>query len=91
DQGRWREREPVDERAWGLRRKILGDKHPDTIGSMADLATTYHAQGRSDEDEEISVKVLDLQREVLGEKQPDTICRNSWEGVPSGLIKCMTF
>ncbi|KAJ0141538.1 Uncharacterized protein HZ326_15633 [Fusarium oxysporum f. sp. albedinis] len=73
DRGRWREREPVDSRAWVLRRKVLGEKHPDTIRSMADLAATYHAQGRHDEDEEIAVKVLKLRREVLGEKHPDTI------------------
>ncbi|KAJ0124193.1 Uncharacterized protein HZ326_31392, partial [Fusarium oxysporum f. sp. albedinis] len=73
DRGRWREREPVDSRAWVLRRKVLGEKHPDTIRSMADLGTTYHAQGRHDEDEGISVKVLELRRQVLGEKHPDTI------------------
>lgn len=42
DQGRWREKEPIDERVWGLRWNILGEKHPDTIRSMADLATIYH-------------------------------------------------
>ncbi|KAF5258408.1 hypothetical protein FOXYS1_11026 [Fusarium oxysporum] len=73
DRGRWREREPVDNRAWDLRREVLGEKHPDTIRSMASLAATYHAQGRYDEDEEISVKVLELRRRVLGEKHPDTI------------------
>ncbi|KAM0540048.1 hypothetical protein ACHAO7_011577 [Fusarium culmorum] len=73
ERGRWREREPVDSRGWDLRRRKLGEKHPDTIRSMADLATTYHQQGRSNEDEEISVKVLELRREVLGEKHPDTI------------------
>ncbi|RYP55419.1 hypothetical protein DL770_010923 [Monosporascus sp. CRB-9-2] len=45
DRGRWREKEPVDKRAYELRREVLGDKHPDTIRSMADLATTYHKQG----------------------------------------------
>ncbi|PCD20299.1 hypothetical protein AU210_016167 [Fusarium oxysporum f. sp. radicis-cucumerinum] len=73
ERGRWREKEPVDSRAWGLRREVLGEKHPDTISSMADLAATYHAQGRYDEAEGIYQEVLDLQREVLGEKHPDTI------------------
>ncbi|EXK76699.1 hypothetical protein FOQG_18568 [Fusarium oxysporum f. sp. raphani 54005] len=73
ERGRWREREPVDSRAWGLRRKVLGEKHPDTIRSMADLATTYHAQGRYDEAESIYQEALELRREVLGEKHPDTI------------------
>ena len=30
DRGRWREKEPVDERAYKLRREVLGDKHRDT-------------------------------------------------------------
>ncbi|KAM0425990.1 hypothetical protein ACHAPT_008619 [Fusarium lateritium] len=73
DRGRWREKEPVDGRALQLRREVLGEKHPDTIRSMAELATTYHGQGRYDEAEGIYLKVLDLRREVLGEKHPDTI------------------
>ncbi|KAL8318547.1 hypothetical protein RB597_005701 [Gaeumannomyces tritici] len=73
DRGRWREREPVDERAYGLRKKVLGDKHPDTIWSMAELATTYHNQGRYDEAEKIYVEVLALRCDVLGDKHPDTI------------------
>ena len=51
---------------------MLGEKHPDTIESMASLADTYYQQGRSREAEEIDVEVLDLRREVLGEKHPDT-------------------
>jgi hypothetical protein len=31
DRGRWREREPVDESAYEYRRKVLGERHPDTI------------------------------------------------------------
>ncbi|KAK4206246.1 hypothetical protein QBC37DRAFT_476988 [Rhypophila decipiens] len=73
DRGRWREKEPVDQRAYELRREVLGEKHPDTIRSMADLATTYHAQGRYAEAEPMKINVLDLRREVLGEKHPDTI------------------
>ncbi|KAH6881071.1 hypothetical protein B0T10DRAFT_609262 [Thelonectria olida] len=73
DRGRWREKERVDARALKLRQEVLGEKHPQTIQSMGELAATYHAQGRYDEDEDISVKVLKLRREVLGEKHPDTI------------------
>ncbi|KAK3687190.1 hypothetical protein B0T22DRAFT_121957 [Podospora appendiculata] len=73
DRGRWREKEPVDKRAYEFRRKRLGEKHPDTIRSMASLADTYHAQGRYEEAEKIKVEVLALRRDVLGEKHPDTI------------------
>jgi len=73
DRGRWREKEPVDKRTYELRKRKLGEKHPDTIRSMADLAVTYHAQGRYKESEKIDVEVLALRRDVLGEKHPDTI------------------
>ncbi|SCO84731.1 uncharacterized protein FRV6_08858 [Fusarium oxysporum] len=73
DQGRWREKEPVDRRALGLRREVLGERDPDTVWSMASLAVTYHAQGRYDEAEKLKDKALNLRREVLGEKHPNTI------------------
>ncbi|RYP02565.1 hypothetical protein DL765_010728 [Monosporascus sp. GIB2] len=73
DRGRWREKEPVDERAYELRREVLGEKHPDTIRSMANLAVTYNMQGRYDKAEPIKIETLELRREVLGEKHPDTI------------------
>ncbi|KAK4077629.1 hypothetical protein Purlil1_12267 [Purpureocillium lilacinum] len=73
DRGRWSEKEPIDETAYEYRNKVLGEKHPDTIWSMAVLATTYHAQGRYDAAEKIYVDVLALRRDVLGDKHPDTI------------------
>ncbi|KAL7943510.1 P-loop containing nucleoside triphosphate hydrolase protein [Trichoderma barbatum] len=73
DRGRWREKEPVNERALELNRKIQGDRHPDTIRAMEDLASTYNNQGRYSKAEAIQVQVLDLQREVLGDRHADTI------------------
>ncbi|KAH7112255.1 hypothetical protein B0J13DRAFT_461481 [Dactylonectria estremocensis] len=73
ERGRWREREPVNERALNLWRSVLGEKHPDTISSMASLAETYHGQGRYGEAEPVCIKVLGLRRETLGEKHTDTI------------------
>ncbi|KAM7196692.1 hypothetical protein V8F33_006032 [Rhypophila sp. PSN 637] len=71
--GRWRENERVDQRAYDLRREVLGEKHPDTIRSIVNLAVTYHQQGRYAEAESMKINVLELQREVLGEKHSDTI------------------
>jgi cytochrome c-type biogenesis protein CcmH/NrfG len=36
-----------------LQRDVLGKKHPNTIRSMADLATAYHTQGRYNEAEKM--------------------------------------
>ncbi|WAO94547.1 AAA domain-containing protein [Fusarium falciforme] len=73
DGGRWREKEPVDKRALDLRREALGEKHLDTIGSMANLGATYHAQGLYDEAEKLKDEALKLRRVMFGEKHPDTI------------------
>ncbi|KAH7489602.1 hypothetical protein FOMA001_g2269 [Fusarium oxysporum f. sp. matthiolae] len=73
DRGRWREKGPMDSRAWDLRRRMLGIRHSDTIWSMASLGATYHAQGKYDEAERLKDEALDFRREVLGEKHPDTI------------------
>lgn len=73
DRGRWKERELVDKTALSLRRRALGNRHPDTIESMASLAAAYHAQGNYEEDEVLSFNVLQLRQEILGRKHPDTI------------------
>ncbi|KNB18048.1 hypothetical protein FOXG_15699 [Fusarium oxysporum f. sp. lycopersici 4287] len=73
DRGRWREREAVDKRALELRQEILGEKHEQTIRSMASLAGTQLRQGRYHEAEETFIKVLELRQEVLGERHPHTI------------------
>ncbi|GKT83099.1 kinesin light chain [Colletotrichum tofieldiae] len=73
DRGRWNEQEPVDKKAILIRQRVLGEKHPKTISSRAELASTYFAQGRYEEDEKISLEVLELRQEVLGNRHPDTI------------------
>lgn len=73
DQGRWREKERIDEWALRLRREVLEEKHPDTIESMVCLAVTYHEQGRYTEAMGIHTNVLEIRREVLGDENPATI------------------
>ncbi|KAH6666143.1 TPR repeat protein [Halenospora varia] len=55
-----REKEPVDLKALKLRKEALGERHPDTIRSIANLASTYHQQGRLKEAEEIQVQVMNV-------------------------------
>jgi hypothetical protein len=70
---RYDEAQKIRVEALVLRRDVLSQKHSDMIRSMADLATTYHAQGRYNKAEKIKVEVLGLRRDVLGEKHPDTL------------------
>jgi tetratricopeptide (TPR) repeat protein len=73
EQGQSDEAERLDVQVLELQKAVLGEKHPDTIRAMANLASTWWQQGRSDEAEELGVQVLELRKAVLGEKHPDTI------------------
>jgi hypothetical protein len=52
---------------------VLGDEHPHTLGSMANLASTYSNQGRWKEAEELQVQVMQTRKRVLGDEHPDTL------------------
>ncbi|KAI9762477.1 MAG: hypothetical protein M1840_001237 [Geoglossum simile] len=73
EQGRLKEAEELSLRVLELQKEVLGEKHPDTLRTMGNLASTYWKQGRSKEAEELNLRVLELQKEVLGEKHPDTL------------------
>ncbi|SPO01800.1 uncharacterized protein DNG_04473 [Cephalotrichum gorgonifer] len=82
DRGRWREKEPVDERALELRRRVLGENHPGTLHVMGHLATTYSAQGLYGKAELLETRVLELQQQEgttgvvdLADDSPDTVKR----------------
>jgi len=52
---------------------VLGVEHPDTLASMADLASTYWSQGRWKEAEELDVPVMETRKRMLGAEYPDTL------------------
>ncbi|KAL7904014.1 hypothetical protein GGI35DRAFT_464282 [Trichoderma velutinum] len=52
--GKYEEDKRISVEALALRREILGDKHPDTISSMADLAATYRALGRDEDADKLA-------------------------------------
>ena len=58
-QGQWRKEEVLLVEAVDLRKKELGAEHPDTLTSMAKLASTYSDQGRWKEAEELEVQVME--------------------------------
>ena len=73
DEGRWKESEVLFFTALQKRKEVVGEKHPSTLMSMANLASTYWRQGRWDEAEQLEARVLELRKEALGEKHPDTL------------------
>src|SRR5438045_4448382 len=48
-------------------------EHPDTLMSMANLASTYMNQGRWKEAEQLEVEVLEARKKVLGTEHQDTL------------------
>jgi hypothetical protein len=59
------------------RKTELGPEHPNTLTSMANLASTYQNQGRWMEAEKLEVQVMETSKTVLGPEHPDTLT-NMW-------------
>jgi tetratricopeptide (TPR) repeat protein len=77
-QGKYLEAEQMHRQALELKEEVLGREHPDTLGSMNNLAETFRHQGKYLEAEQMHQQALDLYKKVLGQKHPDTIrCENN--------------
>ena len=71
--GRWKEAEMALMQVMETSTRMLGEEHPDTLTSMAYLATTYRNQGRWKEAEELDVQVMETRKRVLGEEHLSTV------------------
>ncbi|CBF85153.1 hypothetical protein AN1580.2 [Aspergillus nidulans FGSC A4] len=71
--GRWNEAEKLGLQVLETRKAVLGPEHPDTLSSMANLASTYWNQGRWNEAEKLGLQVLETRKAVLGPEHPDTL------------------
>jgi serine/threonine protein kinase/tetratricopeptide (TPR) repeat protein len=60
-------------RALDLGEKFLGEKHPETLAAMNDVAVLFAAQGRYTRADVLLHKALEMRQEVLGEEHPDTL------------------
>ena len=69
----WNEEEKLNVQVVEARGEKLGSHHPETLNSMANLATTYWNQGRWDEAEKLEVQVMEARKEKLGSDHPDTL------------------
>jgi hypothetical protein len=70
-QYRHAEAEQLTREVLAYRRRVLGDDHPDTLGSRATLARFAARQGRPAEAEELYRQVLADRIRVLGVTHPD--------------------
>ena len=71
--GKYKQAEILCEKAYNTYRGIQGERHPDTLTAMANLASTYWNQGRWDEAVTLQEKVLEVSKAVLGERHPSTL------------------
>ncbi|KAF2267719.1 TPR-like protein [Lojkania enalia] len=74
NQGRWKEAEELEVQVMEMRKRVLGDEHPDTLTSMANLAYTWKSQSQNKEAISLIEKCIKLQRQIHGPGHPDTVC-----------------
>ena len=72
DQGRYDEAEKLQVQVMEIRKRVLGEKHPDTLTSIANLASIHRDQERW-KAEELFVQVMEIRKRVLGQEHPDTL------------------
>ena len=72
NQGKYEEAEPLYQRALAIKERVLGEEHPDTAGSLNNLALLYADQGKYEEAEPLYQRALAIYERVLGEEHPDT-------------------
>ncbi|KAG8782991.1 hypothetical protein FRC12_020229 [Ceratobasidium sp. 428] len=73
DNGRWNEEEVLWAKALDTIKPTLGELHPDTLTSVANLASTYRNQGRWDEAEALDLRALNARKQTLGGLHSDTL------------------
>jgi CHAT domain-containing protein/tetratricopeptide (TPR) repeat protein len=73
--GRYREATPLARDILAIRRRALGEGHPETATSYTNLAALLEYQGKYAEAEPLYQKALAIRRRVFGEAHPETATR----------------
>jgi tetratricopeptide (TPR) repeat protein len=60
------------ERAFAIHQQLLGPLHPDTAGSLNNLASVLQSRGWSDKAQPLYERALVIREEVLGPEHPNT-------------------
>ncbi|WP_343327452.1 tetratricopeptide repeat protein, partial [Geitlerinema sp. PCC 9228] len=62
--------EPLYRQALEMRKRLLGEQHPDVATSLSSLAILYKDQGRYEEAEPLYRQALEMRKRLLGEQHP---------------------
>jgi len=73
DLGQHHRPQPSDRTVENAVKRTLGSKHPNTLTSMANLASTNSSQGRRKEGQELAVEVMETRWRVSGQDHPHTL------------------
>jgi tetratricopeptide (TPR) repeat protein len=65
--------EKLTRKSTSIWKRVVGNEHPDTLTSKANLASIYSKQGRLNEAEMLKLEVLEASKRVLGGEHPNTI------------------
>lgn len=71
NEGKYDKAEPLYLRALKIKKKKLGDKHPEFANTLNNLAFLYLYQNKYDEAEPLLLKSLEINKKVLGENHPN--------------------
>ncbi|WP_343018457.1 CHAT domain-containing tetratricopeptide repeat protein, partial [Catenibacterium mitsuokai] len=63
----------LDDIVYNARKEILGEKHPDTLTSLSNLAISYFYLGNYNKACELQNIVYNIGKEILGKNHPDTL------------------
>jgi hypothetical protein len=70
-QGRYNDAEPLYLQSLDIRKRQLGNDHPDVATSLNNLAQLYYSQGRYNDAEPLLLQSLDIRKRQLGNDHPD--------------------
>lgn len=73
EDGKYKQAESLFDKSRKINQEKNGERHPDTLTTMRNLALTYRSQGRWDEAVMLNEMLLEVSKEVLGEWHPDTL------------------
>ncbi len=71
--GKDNDAEPHLVESLAIRRRVLGDEHPNTLNSISHMGRVLHSQGKYEEAMPYHLEALEGLRRVLGDEHPDTL------------------
>jgi tetratricopeptide (TPR) repeat protein len=72
-QGKFTQAQPLILSALDIKRRVLGQEHPNTLTGMYTLALLYLYEGRYSVAESLFIELLEKQQRVLGHEHPNTL------------------